>query len=559
MRKFNIDKRNKAVEFEFDYDHVLREKIKNLDRNCSYNPELKKWKVPVNKYTKNAIVSIIKTFGFIRKQVNETPAFIHETMDFDYDYIKQLCDEQDFLFNPRDYQLEALAYALEKGNIINGDDVGLGKTFESIIYAEVTNSFPCVVITPASVKEQWKEQWTKITKGKRTVSTITTKPTKKNPNNWDADVVVINYDILGKKQGTGTAVKFQELLNNDWKMAIYDEAHFLKDKKAQRSQASKKICKKKGLKVQLLTGTAIMSRPEEIWNLLQLINKDSSIASNWKKFIYRFCDAFKTTYGMNTKGASNTLELNRLLRENCYIRREKRQVLKELPPVTKQVIQVPITNARIIKKAVDDFIGYMVEYKGEEAADKALEAQHLVALGELRRLAIAGKAKGIVQYLKDWRDAGNGKLLVFGIHKELLEELSELFGCPLIAGGVSSKNKHKIVQEWIKNDDLFLFANTESAGTGVDGLQHVCSNMLILELPWRPSDIIQMIGRLERSGQLNATNVTFLLNFNTIDREMWQMLQNKEKVTEAVNKGVDVEEKRVGLSFIVEKAFKEFA
>ena len=157
----------------------------------------------------------------------------------------------------------------------------------------------------------------------------------------------------------------------------------------------------------------------------------------------------------------------------------------------------------------------------------------------MRKLAIEGKLKAIERYLADWK-VSQIKLLVFGIHKEQLQYLSNKFKCPLIAGGVPSTKKRTIVKQWLQSDDVFLFANMQSAGTGVDDLQKVCSNMVILELPWKPADLTQVFGRIERSGQRYATTATFLLNDQTIDQEMWDMLAHKELVTEAVNKGVDV-------------------
>lgn len=558
-RTFFIDSINKTVNFSFEYDKDIVKSIKNLDYNSRWNPEHKQWIVPVNKFTKTRLLSIISQYNFeqIALEIEEDVQVSYEQSEVDYAYLKGLCDAKGFTYTPRNYQLESLGYAREKGNIINGDDVGLGKTFESIMYAETTNSFPCLVIVPASVKYNWEEKWLEITNNKRSISVIESKPKKSKPNNWNADVVVINYDIIGKKQGKGTTVRFKELMEVDWKMNIFDEAHFLKDKKAQRSAAAKMITQKSDdVIIQMLTGTAVMSRPVELWNLLKLVKRDDQIAYDWYQFIRRYCGGYRGKFGWVTDGATNTLELNRRLREVCYIRREKRDVLDELPEVTKQVIQIPITNQRDIVRATTDFIKFIRETQGEEKADAAMEAEHLVAIGALRKLAIEGKLKGIEQYLKDWKQSGNTKLLIFGIHREPLEYLANKFKCELIAGGVSSKAKQEIVKRWQVDDNIFLFANIESGGTGVDGLQKVCSNMLITELPWRPSDLTQTVGRLDRSGQKEPVTVSYMLNDDTIDSEMWEMLADKEQVTEAVNKGIDVRRQGSGLKAVMKKILK---
>lgn len=557
-REFYIDTINKTVNFTFEFNEKIVAAIKASDYNARWNSEYKQWILPINEYSRTRILDIVTNYDFkqVQPKQEEEVSVDYSQTEVDYAYLRGLCESKAFAYNPRQYQYEALGYALDKGNVLNGDDVGLGKTFEAIMYAEVTNSFPCLAIVPSSVKYNWEEKWREIVGPHRTISVIEATPKKSKPNNWNADVVIINYDIIGKKQGKGTTVKFDELLDIKWKMTIFDEAHFLKEKRAQRSAAAKRIVKPDDMIIQMLTGTAVMSRPVELWNLLVLIKRDHLIAKDWHQFVTRYCGGYRGKFGWVTDGATNTLELNRRLREVCYIRREKRDVLSELPDVTKQVIQVPITNKMKIQRALKDFIQFVRETQGDEKADKAMEAEHLVALGALRQLAIEGKLKGIEQYLKDHKQAGGGKLVIFGLHKEPLEYLSEKFKSMLIAGGVSSIKKQKIVKDWIANDDTFLFANIESAGTGVDGLQLVCSNMLIIELPWRPSDLTQVIGRLDRSGQEQATTVSFMLSDETIDKEMWDMLADKEAVTEAVNKGIDVKRQGSGLRAVIKKLIK---
>ena len=554
--EFYIDKINRTINFTFDFDHAIINRIKACDFNSRYNPELKEWIVPVNDFSKTKIKSVIQDFNFVQIQQQQIAdvEFTYEQSEVDYAYLRGLSDARGFTYTPRDYQLEALGYALQKGNIINGDDVGLGKTFESIMYAETTNSFPCLVVVPASVKYNWQEKWLEITGNTREVAVIESKETKKRKNNWNADVVVINYDIIGKKQGKGATLRFEQL-KKDWSMVIFDEAHFLKEKTSIRSRAAKMLVKNVE-KIQMLTGTAIMSKPVEIWNLLVLVKRNDQIAKDWMQFITRYCGGYRGKFGWVTDGATNTLELNQKLRNICYIRREKRDVLEELPSVTKQVIQMPITNITKIKRATNDLIEFIKETKGQESAEKAVEAEHLVALGVLRKLAIEGKLKAIEGYLKDWKTSDK-KLVIFGIHREILQYLSDKFNSKLIAGGTSSKDKLAIVKDFQESDDIFLFANIQSAGTGVDGLQKVCSNMLIIELPWRPSDLTQTIGRLDRSGQKEAVTVSFMLSDQTVDEQMFEMLSDKEQVAEAVNKGIDISRNKSGLKAVLRKIIKK--
>lgn len=553
MRKFKIDSVNKTVIFTFPFDKEISKEVKNCGFTSRWNPELEHWVVGVTEWSILKIKEIIRGYGFTQEIDKPRP-----TISYDYsvsekrmDELSQMCEKLDFEYQPRKYQLEALHFALKVGNIINGDDVGLGKTFESIMYAEVIDAFPCLVVVPSSVKEQWSEKWLEIRKGKTEVSVITGNQKK---NNWNAEVVVINYDMIGKKQGKGATVKFPELKEIDWEMVIFDEAHFLKTSTSNRAKAAKMIVKHKPI-VQLLSGTITMNRPIELWNLLELSNNSSKIVKHWMQFVQRYCGGYKGKWGFVSDGATNIFELNERLRNTCYMRREKSDVLKELPKEIKQIIYVPINNKKAIDFATNDFIEYIIETKGQEAGDKAAEAEQLVQLGVLRMLSIDGKLKAIEQYLKDWAE-GDTRLVVFGVHRSQLDYLSEKFKSPFLSHAKNSKHKRQMIKDWCSGNDQFLFANILSAGTGIDGLQDVCSNMVVIEMPWRPSDITQIIGRLHRSGQKLVTSVTFLLSRETIDVQMLEMIQEKERITEAINKGLDIIKMKSGMKFVIERILK---
>lgn len=551
---YEIDKINKSVLLEFEKNSELRKKVKDVSGNAHFNPALKKWVIPFEKHLIKQISKLIKENGFKKADTKEEQKndFDYSISEADFNHMRELCNAQNFSYSPRDYQIEALHYALKKGTVFNGDDVGLGKTFESIMYAEISSSFPCLVVVPASVKYNWFEKWQEIVGKKRSISVI---ESKSDSSKFDSEVVIINYDILAKKVGKSATEKFKELTSIDWKMVIFDEAHFLKNDTSQRSVVAEKIAKKVDL-IQMLSGTITMSRPAEMWNLLKIAKLSDSISDDWFRFITRYCGGYRGSFGWVTSGATNTIELNEKMRENFYIRREKRDVIKDLPDSIKQVLKVKISNKKAIEKATNDFITFVQETRGEEAVEAALGAEHLVKLGVLRKLAADGKMKAIEGYLNDWKQSGK-KLLVFGIHREGLDHLSKKYKCPIIQGGISSKKKQEIVNDWKKSEDLFLFANIQSAGTGVDGLQESCSNMVIYELPWKPSDLTQVIGRIDRLGQTSVTAITFLLSFETIDLEMWDMLQEKEAVTEAVNKGIDISKSNSGMKNVVQKLLKK--
>lgn len=458
--------------------------------------------------------------------------------------IELLIDNLPLLKKPRSYQMDYLYYAVNHGNHINGSSVGTGKSLCSVLYAEMLDLFPCMVVCPASVKSGWLREW-KETNPNRRVSIIST---SSPPEDFEADVIVINYDILGKRVTkengkTSLEIRLDGMKKKSFSLVIADEIHFLKNRKSIRSKSFKKLAYKVPSVIGL-TGTLIMNRPAELLNILMLIERIKEIAPNDQYhhyFFERYCNMKETNFGLDISGASNIKELNRLLKECCYFQVSKRDALKELPPISENVVECEITNKRAYKKAKGDLLQFIEDkFKDEEKVEKAARAEFLVKLSTLKQLSLEGKEKFIKKWVEEWMEANEEeKLLVFASQSTILTKIAEEFKEGLlITGGTTIKKRDEILQRFfLQKESRVLFANIGCLGTGVDGLQKVCSNMAILELPPRPSDLVQVIGRLERSGQENPVTIQYLLSPETIDQDLWEMLKGKKDVTDMLNKG----------------------
>lgn len=458
--------------------------------------------------------------------------------------IELLIDNLPLLKKPRSYQMDYLYYAVNHGNHINGSSVGTGKSLCSVLYAEMLDLFPCMVVCPASVKSGWLREW-KETNPDRRVSIISTSSPLED---FEADVIVINYDILGKRVTkengkTSLEIRLDGMKKKSFSLVIADEIHFLKNRKSIRSKSFKKLIHKVPSVIGL-TGTLIMNRPAELLNILMLIERIKEIAPDDQYhhyFFERYCNMKETNFGMDISGASNIKELNRLLKECCYFQVSKRDALKELPPISENVVECEITNKRAYKKAKGDLLQFIEDkFKDEEKVEKAARAEFLVKLSTLKQLSLEGKEKFIKKWVEEWMEANEEeKLLVFASQSTILTKIAEEFKEGLlITGGTTIKKRDEILQKFfLQKESRVLFANIGCLGTGVDGLQKVCSNMAILELPPRPSDLVQVIGRLERSGQENPVTIQYLLSMETIDRDLWEMLKGKKDITDMLNKG----------------------
>lgn len=521
----------------FRYDERLVKEIKRF-AGAGYNPENKEWYIPFTLPTVAPLQKWLHDNGFVEgmnyypsKRVLEyqEPPVIITPED-----VAIACKELGFKRMPRPYQCEGIAYMINHGNCINGDDCGLGKTGQTIATLELMDAFPALVITPASVKYNWKKEWEKWNPT-RTVGVVGRKK-KFNENVWQNDVIIINYDILGERGLDKPTAKFKELLKKRWASCVMDEIHFLKSEKALRTKMAKKIVKTVP-HVWGLTGTLTQNKPADLIQPFTIIRRFEDIFGSTKEFKYRYCNAKMTVFGMDCSGFSNLEELHELLRMGGYIRRNKRDVLDELPPMVEQTIDVPISNTREYRKAENNLLEYL-EKIDINKVNSAVNAPHLVMIQTLKQLSIEGKLPFITTYIKEWLEANEGEqLLVFGVHRMPLQQLAEYFKAPLIQGGVSADKKQQIVNEFSNGGHRLLFANIQSAGTGTDGLQDNCSNLVYIELPDKSTELEQANARLERMGQRNSINITYLLSPDTIDADIKEMVADKGMITGLVNKG----------------------
>src|SRR5690606_31128859 len=161
-----------------------------------------------------------------------------------------------------------------------------------------------------------------------------------------------------------------------------------------------------------LTGTPIVNRPIEGFNIFQIL--DRNLFPNFWTYVHRYCDARHNGWGWDFSGATNKEELNQILTSTIMIRRRKADVLKDLPEKLYSFVPMELDNEKEYRTAEAEFIEYLRNVKGKEAAEKAKKAEHLVKIEELKQLAVKGKMKQAISWIKDFIEDGN-KLVVFAV------------------------------------------------------------------------------------------------------------------------------------------------
>jgi len=448
-----------------------------------------------------------------------------------------------------DYQKATLDYLLSRGGGINGDQPGLGKTPTSIAYANEREFQRILVIVPASVRLQWGErirEWSTIPRCHVSVMLKV-----KDGIHPTAHYQVISYDAARNPAIIRAISKYK------WQLLICDEAHKMKNIDAlttrailgnsrgeyqhgdEKMKAIAHYCEER----LALTGTLLLNRPSECYNLIRFFDHEAIDFMSEEKFKERYNRQadMKTIEGKRFKLESTSLELelqNRL-RVNVMARHEKKDVLKFMKPPRYAIVKCEADGA--VRGALDaeGMLGLSID---EIQTTKDFEI--LGHIAEARRLMGVALAPQIVDYAIDFLEGSDEKLAIFGWHLEVLsifEEQLSRFGTVRIDGSKSPRAREKAVDDFVNRPNVRVFiGNIQAAGTGLDGLQQVCSRCYLAEPDWVPAQNEQAVSRLDRIGQENLVTAEIFVAPGSISEKI--LVKALEKMN-VIHRVLDEKEK----------------
>lgn len=329
-------------------------------------------------------------------------------------------------------------------------------------------------------------------------------------------------------------------------IVVLDESTRIKNKKAARTKAILELCKNVPHIIPM-SGTPIERHPSEFYTTLQMLRPD--LFGNWKWYASRFCDLKETRWGIDWSGATNTEELYQLISGTLMIRRNKADLLPDLPPKQRVIVplDVDLTNYR---KAERDIITWIERNKGEAAAVKAEQAEHLVKLNVLRQLAIDAKIDSCISWIEEFLESDE-KLVVFAYHRKVVEKIYNHFKkqAVMIQGGTSDKDREKAVDSFQNDPNTKLFVGNLIAASEAITLT-AASNTVTLEFTEKPSVHFQAEDRVYRQSQLSdSVNAYYLIACDTIEEDLANILNKREKIIAEVLDGRKVDDDSTGNMF----------
>lgn len=496
-----------TIKITFPYNPAMVDIIKTLIGR-KWFPKEKFWTAPL-------IISNITTLIGERFELCPKLQQWHEKeLDFKSEQIKI----PNFKKTLYPFQKEGVVF-IEKlnGKALIADEMGLGKTIQSLAWLQLHQEIrPCIVVCPASVKYNWEREIKECIPNQKTE--VLSGKTPYPLLNIENTIYIINYDILSGWVAT--------LLYKHPQVIILDEVHYTKNAKTQRTKTVKQLVKKINYII-ALSGTPITNQPIEFFNILSILN--NRVWNNWWRYAQKYCAPKHNGYGWDFSGASNTEELNRLLKQTVMIRRKKEDVLKDLPPKTRVVIPLDIINTKEYREAKKEFLRW--------ARSPHSGADSLVEIEKLKQLAVRGKITQCINWITDFINTGE-KLVVFTTHTEILNKIYTTFERITVKldGSTPPKQRPKIISKFQNNDKIRLFVgNIKAAGEGIT--LTASSNTCFLELAWTPAAHDQAEDRVHRIGQKDAVTAWYLLGKDTIEEKIAKLLDRKRKILDMVLDG----------------------
>ena len=415
------------------------------------------------------------------------------------------------------FQWAGVRYVLDARRCFLADEQGLGKTVEALAALEADGAFPAIVVCPASLKLNWERETQKwlphrsvaIVEGRSAVPTT-------------GDITILNYEVV--------AAHREELSRLRPKALVIDESHYVKNPRAKRTQAVRKLAAAVvpgGLRL-ALTGTPVLNHAEELISQLRVIGRLEDFGSG-----ARFSRQFQ--------GPLTEERLHWHLRRRCFARRLKSEVLPQLPAKRQVVVPVELDNRREYRLAEEDVVAWLreqpLDLKELDAKIAAtLRAERLAQLGTLKRLAARGKLTAALAWIHDFLESGE-PLVLFATHVEVQDAVIERFPDALhLLGRDNIQAREASVQAFQDpaGPQLIVCA-TRVAAQGITLTR--ASNVAFLELEWTPAIHDQAEDRCHRIGQHDAVTAWYLLAAKTIDETMAELIQRKRAIVAAVTDG----------------------
>lgn len=398
----------------------------------------------------------------------------------------------------RTYQAFGARFILARRRCVLGDEMGLGKTVQAIAVIAHTaagGGRHFLVVCPASVLVNWMGEvgcHSELTAYQAHGAGRDTAAAR-----WlgDGGVAVTTFETLRR-------LPLPDGFRPDF--MIVDEAHYIKNPEAQRTQAVTAVAER-ARGVLMMTGTPLENRVEEFRDLVSYLDPEIAAAITARD------------------GVLGAREFRKRVAP-VYLRRNQEDVLSELPELIE----------------LEDWVALGVE--DERAYSAAVGAGNFTAMRRAtvvnRTDILSAKLERLVEIVEESAASG-WKVIIFSFFLDVLSEVDDAIHRTLpkvptfqLSGRVPAAQRQQIVDELSAVEGPAVLISQITAG-GVGLNVQAASVVIMTEPQLKPTIEQQAIARCHRMGQTRRVRVHRLLAKDTVDERLLEILGTKSDLIEA--------------------------
>lgn len=490
-------------------------------------------------------------------------------------------NEHDSILYP--FQVPGRDFLVTAKNALLGDEMGSGKTLQTLAALRATDAYPALIVCPNSVKRNWANEVRKWLPEANPIvvagSAAKRRKILDGARDVERAVIIMNIESIrlhsrlaaygsvrlkrciecDPKHGDKTLktsrceVHAKELNGFDFKACVLDEAHRVKDPKALQTRAIWHVFHSPSVEYRwALTGTPVANHPGDLWSILHTIDPDEFPRKS--AFLDRYAlKEFNAFGGMDILGLNpDTKEEFFSLIDPMFRRMLKREVLTQLPEktfITREVEMSP--KQRKVYESMDDHAIAILDDDTKLVADGNLAAatrllQFASAYCDIDtdhpghdqddpktwKITMADPSPKIDELMAIIRDDPEKPLAIAAEHRQLIDLAAKRlqaegieFG--RITGGVSEAERAATVQAFQDGKLKYVLFTYKAGGIGVNLTR--TDTLVRLQRPWSMVDLLQGEDRVHRIGSEQHENVTIIdiITGGTIEERQLDVLQAK--------------------------------
>jgi SWI/SNF-related matrix-associated actin-dependent regulator 1 of chromatin subfamily A len=414
------------------------------------------------------------------------------------------------------FQVAGVEFLASRSAALLADEMGTGKTIQVAGFINLTAPRKVLIVAPASMKIIWTlelRKWLVDTQ----IPIVILKGQTKPLDLPSEGVWIINYELLGKFR--------PEIMARPLDLLVLDEAHYIKARSSRRTKLAHLFSRCAKRKV-LLTGTPLLNRPAELWSLLHFLAPNDW--PNFYAFANYYCAPLRADWGWDFTGSSNSAELNARLRSGLMMRRLKRDVLAQLPPLTRALVPLSVSGNQALNEAISaagyDPFNLPPDLSGSDIPfDCVARIRH--ELGQL-------KARPAIEFVREQMEGYESKLVVFAHHLIVLTQIAAaLPGAVLVTGETPVADRLAAIERFTSDPATrFFVASIHAMGVGVT--LSAAAQAIFVEQDWTPAILRPAEDRLHRIGQESPVLIQYLVVPGSIDVNIMRTVIAKMEVIE---------------------------